>query len=543
VKSVTFCKGIVPGKEKFDHSPPFIRLQSADEFFALRWRVVFCVLCCMQLKDHTTTIIQLVVQTLCFITSLFSNMKPEEKATIPSSLKCNATSKFAVMDAPGVSQPSSSVKANKEGLQGRRAKASSGPKMDAGLKLGGDSFMKRTKNPDWLNQRMDVYQKIQQRRAEELTKKTPVPITVTLPDGKVISEDKEGNPLQAWKTSPYDVAVTISQGLADAATVARVTYEAYCDDYSPAEDGMEGEDTLSDAMADAGLEKSDSDKTLLWDMTRPLVGRVAKLEFLKFETDQDAKTVFWHSSAHMMGEALEHLYGCKLTIGPPLAGGFYYDSYMGTDAFREEDCKFDRHVTMMYFVCPLFSFIFLVIDKPVEEEVSKIVKQKQQFERMVITKEEGLELFADNPFKQSILKTKVPDNGRTTVYRCGDLIDLCRGPHVVHTGKIKAFAATRHSATNWLGNTDNDTLQRMYGISFPDKKMLKVWQENQEKVGDGWTLLDTTLAMRIQRNLIHGLHYDRKHSSADSSEPCLPSTSICCICAGYDSFLTFFYRY
>jgi threonyl-tRNA synthetase len=115
--------------------------------------------------------------------------------------------------------------------------------------------------------------------------------------------------------------------------------------------------------------------------------------------------------------------------------------------------------------------------------VNKIVKEKQKFERMVITKEEGLELFADNPFKISILKTKVPDGGRTTVYRCGDLIDLCRGPHLTNTGKVKAFAATRHSATNWLGDTDNDSLQRLYGISFPDKKMLKVWQENQEKVG------------------------------------------------------------
>jgi threonyl-tRNA synthetase len=101
---------------------------------------------------------------------------------------------------------------------------------------------------------------------------------------------------------------------------------------------------------------------------------------------------------------------------------------------------------------------------------------------MVITKEEGLKLFADNPFKLSIISTKVPDGTRTTVYRCGDLIDLCRGPHVSHTGKVKAFAATRHSATNWLGDTNNDSLQRMYGISFPDKKQLKVWQENQEKV-------------------------------------------------------------
>lgn len=128
-------------------------------------------------------------------------------------------------------------------------------------------------------------------------------------------------------------------------------------------------------------------------------------------------------------------------------------------------------------------FFYEHTDAPVEAHVNKIIKEKQKFERMVITKEEGLELFADNPFKVSILSTKVPDGARTTVYRCGDLIDLCRGPHVAHTGKVKAFAATRHSATNWLGDTDNDSLQRIYGISFPDKKMLKAWQENQEKVG------------------------------------------------------------
>ena len=128
-----------------------------------------------------------------------------------------------------------------------------------------------------------------------------------------------------------------------------------------------------------------------------------------------------------------------------------------------------------------------------EAEVAKIMKQKQKFERCVITKEEGLDLFADNPFKCSILKTKVPDGSRTTVYKCGDLIDLCRGPHVPHTGKIKAFCATRHSATNWLGDTENDSLQRMYGISFPDKKQLKVWKENQEKVRCGSSSLDFSL--------------------------------------------------
>jgi threonyl-tRNA synthetase len=125
---------------------------------------------------------------------------------------------------------------------------------------------------------------------------------------------------------------------------------------------------------------------------------------------------------------------------------------------------------------------FSMSDAPVEKEVQKIMKAKQKFHRLVVTKEELLELFAGNPFKEQIIKTKIADGTRTTVYKCGDLIDLCRGPHVPHTGRVKAFAATRHSATSWLGDTENDSLQRMYGISFPDKKMLKVWKENQEKV-------------------------------------------------------------
>jgi len=277
------------------------------------------------------------------------------------SMSCHATRKFAVLEAPGVTQPSwepaaaaatadsndasagDAQKTTKDGLQGRRANASTGPKIATeGVSLGGDSFVQRTANPAWLQSRSSVYAQIAQRRAEELASKQPAPITVTLPDGKVLTQDKEGQAFCAWKTTPYDVAATISQGLADAATVARVTYESFAPDYSPAEDGMEGEDTLMDAMADGGIEnandKAGDQKVLLWDMARPLVGQVSKLEFLKFEEDSDAKTVFWHSSAHMMGEALEHLFGCKLTIGPPLAGGFYYDSYMGNDALREEDC-------------------------------------------------------------------------------------------------------------------------------------------------------------------------------------------------------------
>ena len=238
--------------------------------------------------------------------------------------------------------------------QGRRAIVSDGPLMDTAdgenKLIGGDSYPGRTANPEWLSDRNTVYETIKARRAEEAKSKTPVEIAVTMPDGTVLTHDKEKKPFMTYQTTPFHVAATISQGLADSSTVARVTYEKYADDYDPAMDGVGGADSLEDAMEDldlednaeeteGGEETSSEMKPLLWDMTRPLVGNVKRLELLKFNDDQDAKTVFWHSSAHMMGEALEHLYGVKLTIGPPLKSGFYYDSYMGKDAYKEDDCE------------------------------------------------------------------------------------------------------------------------------------------------------------------------------------------------------------
>eukprot|EP00804_Cyclotella_cryptica_P019901 CCRYP_007831-RB/>CCRYP_007831-RB protein AED:0.00 eAED:0.00 QI:101/1/1/1/1/1/2/1448/407 len=393
---------------------------------------------------------------------------PPDVATLWQSLSPAVRAALIESEANQQASSTNEDKDAKSGLQGRRAKASTGPRMDDSTTnlIGGESFEKRTKNPGWIKVRSDVYDAVKERRRQELDAKVPVDITVTLPDGKTLSEDKEGTKFQAWRTTPFDVAATISRGLADNTSVARVTYVAYVADYDPEEDGMGGVDTLADSMAELSVDEKEGEEksslTVLWDMTRPLVGSVSKMEFLKFEDDVDARTVFWHSSAHVMGEALERLYGARLTIGPPLAGGFYYDSYMGDSAsdgaFKEEDYQ------------------------PIEAEVQKIVKEKQKFERLVVTKEEALDMFAGNPFKEQIISTKIPDGTRTTVYRCGDLVDLCRGPHVPTTGRIKAFAATRHSATNWLGDTENDSLQRMYGISFPDKKMLKAWQENQEKV-------------------------------------------------------------
>mmetsp|Transcript_9565 Transcript_9565/g.14260 ORF Transcript_9565/g.14260 Transcript_9565/m.14260 type:complete len:804 (-) Transcript_9565:1105-3516(-) len=397
-----------------------------------------------------------------------------KKDTTGEVVTLQPTAKFSVLDAPGITQPKpvaepapaattaaatpSSAKDAKDGQQGRRATAAAGPRMDdtTSTLIGTSCYDKRETNPEWLKDRISTYDKVAQRRADELKAKTPVPITVTMPDGNVMDKDKEGESYMAWKTSPYDVAATISQGLADSSIVARVTYENYVDDYDLAEDGMEGEDILEEAMEVEHDGEGDGGKSVLWDLTRPLIGNVSKLELLKFDSPE-AKTVFWHSSAHVLGETLEHLYGVRLTIGPPLKQGFFYDSYMGKDAYNEGDYG------------------------PVEKEFAKIMKSKQKFDRLVVTKDEALELFSGNPFKEQIIKTKVPEGSRTTVYKCGDLIDLCRGPHLPHTGRIKAFATTRHSATNWLGDTDNDSLQRMYGITFPDKKMLKVWKENQEK--------------------------------------------------------------
>lgn len=118
--------------------------------------------------------------------------------------------------------------------------------------------------------------------------------------------------------------------------------------------------------------------------------------------------------------------------------------------------------------------------KALDGVVKKIVKDKQPFERLEMKKTDLLEMFKYNEFKVRILNQKVKTE-TTTVYRCGPLIDLCRGPHVRHTGKIKAMALTKNSATYWEGDANAESLQRIYGISFPDSKQLKEWKQFQEE--------------------------------------------------------------
>ncbi|KAG8599124.1 hypothetical protein GDO81_002884 [Engystomops pustulosus] len=153
---------------------------------------------------------------------------------------------------------------------------------------------------------------------------------------------------------------------------------------------------------------------------------------------------------------MERVYGGCLCYGPPIENGFYYDMFLEEGGVSSND--------------------FTRPGEPLQE----IMKEKQPFERLEVSKETLLEMFKYNKFKCRILNEKV-DTPTTTVYRCGPLIDLCRGPHVRHTGKIKALKIHKNSSTYWEGKADMETLQRIYGISFPDPKMLKEWEKFQEE--------------------------------------------------------------
>ncbi|XP_012166263.1 threonine--tRNA ligase 1, cytoplasmic isoform X1 [Bombus terrestris] len=264
--------------------------------------------------------------------------------------------------------------------------------------------------PSYIQDRIALWDKLKAEYETSLALKTVTDIKVTLPDGKDVIA-------QSWRTTPYEIAKNISQGLADSTVIAKVNNE-------------------------------------LWDLDRPLESD-CKLELLKFD-HPDGQQVFWHSSAHILGEAMERVYGGCLCYGPPIENGFYYDMYVGETGISNLDFPF------------------------LETLYKKIAKDKQPFERLEMTKEDLLEMFKYNEFKVRIINEKI-HTPTTTVYRCGPLIDLCRGPHVRHTGKVKAIKITKGSSTYWEGNANAESLQRIYGISFPDTKQLKEWEKFQEE--------------------------------------------------------------
>ncbi|KAG0349150.1 threonyl-tRNA synthetase [Podila humilis] len=257
--------------------------------------------------------------------------------------------------------------------------------------------------PEYIAHRIAMFDALKKNADEEDAAQPRLPITITMLDGSI----RDGI---AWETSPMAIAKEISKSLAERVVIAKV------------------------------------DK-VLWDLERPLVSS-CQLELLDFE-NEEGKAVFWHSSAHVLGEACEKHYGCHLCVGPPIQDGFYYEMAM----------RDDRVVSLADY-------------ESLETCAKNAIKEKQPFVRLEMQKSDLLEMFKHNKYKMQLIESKIADGTATTVYRCGPLIDLCRGPHIPHTGRIKAFAVLKNSASYFLGDAKNDSLQRVYGVSFPDQKQM-----------------------------------------------------------------------
>ena len=117
----------------------------------------------------------------------------------------------------------------------------------------------------------------------------------------------------------------------------------------------------------------------------------------------------------------------------------------------------------------------------IEDSAKSVITANHPYNRLTLTKAEALELFGDNPFKVQLISNKIPENGKTTAYRCGDLIDLCMGPHLISTGVVKSFKVTKNSSCYWLGNANHDSLQRVYAISFPSAKEMEEYTKRKHE--------------------------------------------------------------
>ena len=186
------------------------------------------------------------------------------------------------------------------------------------------------------------------------------------------------------------------------------------------------------------------------DLTRKLTSD-CEIELLTFE-DPDGAHVFRHTAAHILAQAVKRLYpDAKLTIGPALENGFYYDFDCDT-AFTPDDLK------------------------KIESEMQKIVKENLKIERFELPREEAIKLMTElgEPYKVQLIE-ELPDDAVISFYRQGEYTDLCAGPHLFATGAVKAVKLTQCTGAYWKGDQNNKMLQRIYGLAFPKKDQLKAY--------------------------------------------------------------------
>ena len=236
-------------------------------------------------------------------------------------------------------------------------------------------------------------------------------IHITLPDGQIKQYAKG--------TSGMDIAKSISEGLARKVLVAEINGE-------------------------------------VWDLSRP-IDNDATFKLLTWD-DATGKNTFWHSSAHLMAEAVEAIFpGVKFWVGPALEQGFYYDMDLGDRKITEED-----------------------IEK-IEAKMNELAKQNNAYERQEISKKDAVAYFFDknDEYKLDLLHNLT--DGGITLYKQGNFTDLCRGPHIPTTGHIKAIKITNIAGAYWKGDEKNKQLTRLYGITFPDNKQLTAYLEMIEE--------------------------------------------------------------
>ena len=236
-------------------------------------------------------------------------------------------------------------------------------------------------------------------------------INVTLPDGSIRNYPQG--------TTALEVAKSISEGLARNVLAAEVNGE-------------------------------------VWDSTRPLPQETS-LKLLTWN-DDDGKMAFWHSSAHLLAEALEALYdNVKFAIGPPIENGFYYDVDFGEKAFSSDDLP------------------------KIEAKMKELAKQKNEFVRKEVSKADALSYFTEknDPYKLEMIDAL--EDGKITFYTQGNFTDLCRGPHIPDTSPIKAVKLLNVAGAYWRGDENRQQLTRIYGITFPKEKELKEYLERLEE--------------------------------------------------------------
>lgn len=236
-------------------------------------------------------------------------------------------------------------------------------------------------------------------------------IEITLPDGSIKSVE-EG-------TTALDIATGISEGLARNVLAAKVAGEVV-DPQRP-------------------INESSTLKLLTWN-------------------DEEGKSTMWHSSAHLMAEALESMFdGIKFWVGPPVEFGFYYDVDFGEHKFT------DAHIPEL------------------EKKMLELAKQKNPYVRKEISKSEAVAYFTEKGDEYKLDLLERLEDGNISLYTQGDFTDLCRGPHIPHTGFVKAVKITAIAGAYWKGDENNKQLTRVYGITFPKKKELVSYLELVEQ--------------------------------------------------------------